>query len=150
MIDDGRTPFLQALAANNFAYHSLLVGRLDDAREALDRGRAIAEHHGLLSVLLHLFSTESELCLYVGDWDYAEAASRQGLAIADSLGNFERRAAYQATLALITAKYGQIDSARAQLEAALQTIARRTYWHLRIRLLLWLAELAARAGIGGR
>lgn len=149
VIDDGRTPFLQALAANNFAYHSLLVGRLDDAREALDRGRTIAEHHGLLSVLLHLFSTESEICLYVGDWDHAEAASRQGLAIADSLGNFERRAAYQATLALITAKYGQFDSARAQLEAALQTIARRTYWHLRIRLLLWLAELALDQGSEG-
>ncbi|MCS6940698.1 MAG: AAA family ATPase [Roseiflexus sp.] len=141
VVNDGRAPFLQALAANNFAYHNLLVGRLNDAREALDRGRAIAEHHGLLSVLLHLFSTESEICLYVGDWDHAEAACRQGLAIADSLGNLERQAGYQATLALIRAKHGQVDQARTQLEAALQTIAGRTYWHLRIRMLLWLAEL---------
>ncbi len=146
VVNDGRAPFLQALAANNFAYHSLLVGRLNDAQEALDRGRTIAENYGLLSVLLHLFSTESEICLYVSDWDHAEAACRQGLAIADSLGNLERQAGYQATLALIRAQRRQFDQARTQLEAALQTIARRAYWHLRIRMLLWLAEIMLAQG----
>lgn len=140
-VEDGRAPFLCSLAANNFAYHSLLIGRPNDAWEALDRGRTIAERHGLLSVLLHLFSTESEIHLYAGNWDAAEVASRQGLAIADHLGNLERQAGYQAKLALIMAKRGQFDAARTQLEAALQVIAKRTYWHLRIRLLLWLAEL---------
>jgi Tetratricopeptide repeat. len=132
-VDDGRAPFLHALAANNFAYHSLLIGRPNDAWEALDRGRTIAERHGLLSVLLHLFSTESEIHLYAGNWDAAEAAGHQGLAIAEHLGNIERQAGYQAKLALIMAKRGQFDAARTQLEAALQVISKRTYWHLRIR-----------------
>lgn len=134
-------PLLHALAANNLAYHNLLLGRLDDARSALKRGQTIAEHHDLSTALLHLFSTESEIDLYTGNWDGAEATSCHGLALAENLGNIERQAGYRASLALVAARRGRIADAHDQLEAALAMIASRTFWHLRTRLLLWLAEL---------
>lgn len=133
-------PFLIALAQNNYAYHSLLLGRPAEARQALAHGKAVAERHDLSSVLLHLLSTESELSLYSGEWDAAEAACRQGLALAREFQNLERQAGYQAGLALAAAGRGQRREAVQQLEAALQLIAGHTFWHLRTRLLLWLVE----------
>lgn len=148
---EGEAPFLQALAENNLAYHSLLLGRLADAQGALARGRAVAEAHGLSTALLHLFSTESELHLYTGQWAEAEAAGRHGLALAESFGNLERQAGYRASLALVAAGRGLHHAAREQLELALGMIAGGTYWHLRTRMLLWLAELSLEhhpAGVG--
>ncbi|HMQ33756.1 MAG TPA: hypothetical protein PKD53_23690 [Chloroflexaceae bacterium] len=139
---EGEAPFLHALAENNLAYHSLLLGRLDDARAALARGRALAEGHGLSAALLYLFSTESEIHLYTGGWAEAEAASLHGLALAERCGNTERQAGYRASLALVAAGRGLHQAAREQLELALGMIAGGTYWHLRTRLLLWLGELS--------
>lgn len=136
-----QAPFLHALAANNLAYHHLVLGQVDDARRELQRGQTIAGRHGLSTALLHLFSTESEIHLYTGNWDGAEATSCHGLALAETLGNIERQAGYRASLALVAARRGRIADARDQLEAALGMIASRTFWHLRTRLLLWLAEL---------
>jgi DNA-binding SARP family transcriptional activator len=138
---EGEAPFLRALAENNLAYHSLLLGRLDDAQRALACGHAFAERHGLSTALLHLFSTESEIHLYTGHWAEAGAAARHGLALAESLENLERQAGYHASLALVAAGQGSFRAAREQLELALGMLAGGTFWHLRTRLLLWLAEL---------
>ncbi len=137
-----QAPFLHALAANNLSYHSLLLGRLDDARTELERGRTIAEQHDLSAVLLHLLSTESEIYLYTGNWEAAEVTIQHGQALAESLGNLERQAGYRAALGLVAAGRGRYSEAREQLEAALTMIANHTFWHMRTRLLLWLAELS--------
>jgi hypothetical protein len=142
VLKPGEAPFLRALAANNFAYHSLLLGRPDAARNALAQGRALAEQHGLITALLHIFSTESEIHLYGGQWDEAEACSSAGLVIAERLGNLERQAGYRASLARVAMGRGEFATAYQELEAALAMIKNHTFWHLRTRLLLWLAELA--------
>jgi DNA-binding SARP family transcriptional activator len=138
----GEAPFLQALAENNLAYHALLLGRPEETATALARGQALAERHSLSSVLLHLYSTETELQLYRGRWADAEAASCHGLALAERLGNYERQAGYRASLALAAAGQGRYHEAREQLERALGMLVGSTYWHLRTRILLWLADLA--------
>lgn len=138
----GEAPFLQALAENNLAYHTLLLGQPGETAAALARGQALAERHSLSSVLLHLYSTETELHLYQGRWADAEAAGCHGLALAERLGNCERQAGYRASLALAAAGQGRHREAREQLELALGMLAGSTYWHLRTRILLWLADLA--------
>jgi hypothetical protein len=141
MVDAAQTPFLLALAHNNIAYHSLLLGRPEDARAALAVGRGLAEQHALSGALLHLFSTESEIHLYTGDWAAAGAACHHGLALASEFANIERQAGYQAGLALVAASSGLIHEAIEQIEGALESIRGHGFWHLRTRLLLWLAEL---------
>lgn len=135
-------PFLLALAHNNAAYHSLLLGRPEIARAEAARGRAVAEEHGLNSVLLHLLSTESEIQLYAGSWGAATASCQHGLALAEELGNLERQAGYHAGLARAAAGRGHHRAAIAGLERALDLIAGHGFWHLRTRMLLWLAESA--------
>jgi DNA-binding SARP family transcriptional activator len=141
VVDGDGAPFLLALAHNNIAYHCLLLGQPDDARRAAARGRALAEQHSLSGALLHLYSTESEIHLYAGDWAAASAACQHGLALAEDLGNIERQAGYRAGLALVAAGAGQTQAALDMFEAALGLIAGRGFWHLRTRLLLGLAEL---------
>ena len=118
-----------------------MLGRPDDARRALAQGQQVAEAHELLGALLHLFSTEGELHLYLGEWAAATECFQRGLLLAEDLGHLERQAGYRAGLAL--AERGQGDLARAAmlLEEALALITDKGYWHLRTRLLLWQAEL---------
>jgi tetratricopeptide (TPR) repeat protein len=48
--------YFHALAHNNFAYHSLLLGWLKAAQRALGHGQKLAESYELLGALLHLAS----------------------------------------------------------------------------------------------
>ncbi|MCI0397534.1 MAG: hypothetical protein L0322_21725, partial [Chloroflexi bacterium] len=136
----GQAHYFHALARNNFAYHTLLLGRLQAAQQALVHGQRLAETYELLGALLHLSSTQGEIHLYLGEWEAAEEAFQRGLALAEELGNPERQAGYRAGLAL--AARGQQDLAGATnlLQEALLLISGRGYWHLRTRLLIWLAE----------
>jgi tetratricopeptide (TPR) repeat protein len=56
------------------------------------------------------------------------------------LGNPERQAGYRGGLALAARGEGDLVQAVALLEEALLLMDGRGYWHLRARLLLWLAE----------
>jgi len=132
--------YFHALACNNFAYHSLLLGNLDATRQALAKGNTLAETYEMFGALLHLSSTQGELSLYLGEWDVASEAFQRGLALAEELGNLERQAGYRAGLALVARGRGDLEGATALLEEALSLITERGFWHLRTRILLWLAE----------
>ncbi|HLV98314.1 MAG TPA: AAA family ATPase [Ktedonobacterales bacterium] len=136
-----RAHYFQALAHNNIAYHSLLLGRPDDARRALAQGLKLAEAHELLGALLHLFSTEGEIHLYLGEWAAAAECFQRGLLLAEDLGHLERQAGYRAGLALAARGQRDLEHATTLLEEALALISDKGYWHLRARLLLWLAEI---------
>ncbi|WP_376794747.1 AAA family ATPase [Thermogemmatispora sp.] len=133
--------YFLALAYNNTAYHSLLLGEIEEARQALTEGRRIAETYELLGALLHLSSTQGELHLYLGEWRAATEVFTQGLALAEELGNLERQAGYRAGLALSARSQGRLEEATALLEEALTLIDEHGYHHLRTRLQLWLAEI---------
>ena len=138
----GRIYYYLALARNNYAYHSLLLGRVDEAQEAAAQGLKVAERHDLLAALLHLYSTKGEIYLYLGNWKDAEEAFRRGLALADDLGSLERQAGYRGGLALAARGENDLEAARRLLGEALALIADQGYWHLRARLHLWLAQIA--------
>jgi DNA-binding SARP family transcriptional activator len=136
----GRVPYILALAHNNIAYHNLRLGRLPAAQRALAEGRRLAEKEQLTGALLHLHSTAGEIQLYLGEWSAAAEVFRRGQALAEELGNIERQAGYRAGLALSARGQGDCTCATALIEEALALIEGHGYWHLRTRLLLWLAE----------
>lgn len=136
----GRIHYYLALARNNFAYHSLLLGQAEAAQKSVAQGLQIAEAYDLLAALLHLYSTKGEIDLYLHKWKEAEESFQSGLALAEELGSLERQAGYRGGLALVARGRKDLDTARHLLEEALALIADQGYWHLRTRLQLWLAE----------
>jgi tetratricopeptide (TPR) repeat protein len=138
--EKGQAHYFHALARNNFAYHSLLLGWLKAAQRALAHGQRLAETYELLGALLHLASTQGEIHLYLGEWEAAGQTFQRGLALAEELGNSERQAGYWAGLALAARGQHDLTGAIRLLEEALLLISGRGYWHLRTRLLIWLAE----------
>jgi DNA-binding SARP family transcriptional activator/predicted ATPase len=132
--------YFLALAHNNFAYHSLLLGRIVIAREKCAEGRRVAEQASIPAALLHLCSTEGEIALYSGNWSAADDAFHSGLALAEELGSLERQAGYRAGLGLVGLGMGHAESATQLFEEALALIGDRDYWHLQARIQLWLAE----------
>jgi tetratricopeptide (TPR) repeat protein len=136
-----RIHYYLALARNNFAYHSLLLGRVDAAQQSVVQGVKIAEAYDLLAALLHLYSTKGEIYLHLDQWGEAEESFHSGLALAEELGSLERQAGYRGGLALAARGKKDLDTARHLLEEALALIADQGYWHLRTRLQLWLAEI---------
>jgi DNA-binding SARP family transcriptional activator len=142
----GRIHYYFALARNNFAYHSLLLGQIDAAAAAAAQGMKVAEAYDLLAALLHLYSTQGEIHLYLGEWEQAEESFKHGLALAEELGSLERQAGYRGGLALAARGRKDFDPAIHLLEEALALIAEQGYWHLRTRLQLWLAEILFEKG----
>ncbi|MFL5656366.1 MAG: AAA family ATPase [Ktedonobacteraceae bacterium] len=140
MAEAAHVYYFLALAYNNFAYHSLLLGHLKAARRALARGNKLAETYEMFGALLHLASTQGEIHLYLGEWAQATQAFQQGLTLAEDLGNLERQAGYRAGLALAARGQGNLETAITLLTEALSIISARGYWHLRVRIQLWLAE----------
>ena len=59
----GHIHYYLALARNNFAYHSLLMGQVGAAQQAATQGVKVAEAYELLAALLHLYSTQGEIHL---------------------------------------------------------------------------------------
>ncbi|HET9221266.1 MAG TPA: tetratricopeptide repeat protein, partial [Roseiflexaceae bacterium] len=142
----GRTPYILALAYNNIAYHNLRLGRLPAAQGALAQGYALAEKEQLTGALLHLHSTAGEIQLYLGEWAAASDMFERGQALAEELSSVERQSGYRAGLALSARGQGDCTRATMLLEEALALIEGHGYWHLRTRLLLWLAETLLQAG----
>lgn len=135
-----RIHYYLALARNNFAYHSLLLGRVEAAQQSVAQGIKIAEAYDLLGALLHLYSTKGEISLYLERWEEAEESFRNGLVLAEELGNLERQAGYRGGLALVARGKKDFDASRQLLEEALALITEQGYWHLHTRLQLSLAE----------
>ena len=141
-----RIHYYFALARNNFAYHSLLLGQIDAAQRSAAQGMKVAEAYDLLAALLHLYSTQGEIHLYLAEWDSAEESFRRGLALAEELGSLERQAGYRGGLALAYRGRKEFDSAIRLLEEALALIADQGYLHLRTRLQIWLADILFEKG----
>jgi DNA-binding SARP family transcriptional activator len=136
----GRIHYYHALARNNYAYHSLLLGRVDAARESAAQGLEIAEAYDLVALLMYLYSTQGEIHLYLAEWSQARLSFQRGLTLAEDLGNLERQAGYRGGLALVARGENDLDTALRLLEEGQALIAGQGYWHLHTRLQLWAAE----------
>jgi len=137
----GRIHYYHALARNNFAYHSLLLGKVEAAQQSINQGVKVAENYDLLAALLHLYSTKGEIHLYLGEWREAEESFRNGLLIAEDLGSLERQAGYRGGLALVAHGRNDLNSSISLIGEALVLIDGQGYWHLHTRLQLWLAQM---------
>lgn len=135
-----RVYYYQALAQNNFAYHSLLLGQVEAASQAANQGLRVAETHELVGALVHLHSTLGEIRLYQAEWARAASCFERGLVLAEELGNLDRQAGHRAGLALVARGERDVERATALLEEALALISGEGHWHLRARIQLWLAE----------
>jgi DNA-binding SARP family transcriptional activator len=142
----GRIHYYHALARNNYAYHSLILGRVGAARASVSQGLKVAEANDLVTALLHLYSTQGEIHLYLAEWDRARESFQRGLALAEDLGSLERQAGYRGGLALIARGEADLASARQLLEESLALIAGQGYWHLHTRLQLCMAEIMFEQG----
>jgi hypothetical protein len=140
--------YFLALAHNNYAYHSLLIGRADAARQAVAEGRRVAERASIPAALLHLCSTEGEIALYAGEWETADEAFQAGLELAEELGSLERQAGYRAGLALVARGVHDLDRATTLHRESLALLDGHGYWHLQARVRLWLAETLLTSGRG--
>jgi DNA-binding SARP family transcriptional activator len=138
--ETGRIHYYLALARNNFAYHSLLLGNVDAAQQSVNQGVKVAESYDLLAALLHLYSTKGEIHLYLSEWEEAEESFRNGLLIAEDLGSLERQAGYRGGLALVARGQNDPERSISLIREALALIEGQGYWHLHTRLQLWLAE----------
>jgi len=136
----GQVPYFLALAQNNFAYHSLLLGQVKAAQQAALQGQQVAEAYELVGAILHLSSTQGEIHLYLAEWELAAQSFQRGLVLAEEFGNRERQAGYRAGLALAARGQHDFVGATALLKEARTLIAEQGYWHLHTRILLWLAE----------
>jgi tetratricopeptide (TPR) repeat protein len=129
-----------ALAWNNHAYHSLLLGEIEAARRSADKSLKLAETYEMLGVLLYLYSTQGEISLYQAEWAVAEESFQRGYALAEELGSIERQAGYRAGLALAARGQGDFAGATIALEEALTLTSGQGLWHLQTHISLWLAE----------
>ncbi len=142
----GSVHYYAALAWNNYAYHSLLLGEIPAARSAADASLKLAETYQMLGVLLYLYSTRGEINLYLGEWTAAAEWFRRGLSLAEELGSLERQAGYRAGLALAAEGQGDLSAAIQLLEEALGMVAGQGYWDLQTRIQLWLAGILIQRG----
>lgn len=146
----GHIHYYHALAHNNFAYHSLLLGKVKTARQSVAQGLRVAEDNDLVTALLHLYSTQGEIHLYLAEWEEARESFQRGLALAEDLGSLERQAGYRGGLALAARGQNDPSSALRLLEEGLALIAGQGYWHLRARLQLWMAEISFEQGLNAQ
>ncbi len=122
------------------------MGRIDAAQQAVKQGLRVAERYEIIGALLHLYSTQGEVLLYLAEWAEAEGWLRRGLALAEELGNLERQAGYRAGLALCACGQQDLAEATSLLEEARTLITEQGYWHLQTRIFLWLAEIWLQRG----
>jgi DNA-binding SARP family transcriptional activator/predicted ATPase len=144
--EEAHVHYFRALAYNNYAYHCLLLGCLQDAQQALATGTRLAERFELFGAFMHLSSTQGELHLYLSEWQAAREAFQISLALAEELHSLERQAGNRAGLALAARGQGDLEEALRLLEEALHLISERGYWHLRTRIQLWSTETILLSG----
>ena len=94
------------------------LGEGAEARIAMHRARELAEQSGDRRTELVVEGTLGELMLEQGDLDQAEVRLRTAVTVADSIGAVAPLSAFRAALALLLARRGLAEAARAELAAA--------------------------------
>ena len=129
------------LAHNNFSYHALLSGRLNDAREHINQAIGIADAAAIQMPLQYLYSTRGEVALAEKQWDEAEQWFKRGIVEAEKAGNTVQAANYTANLGLTAQGRGDYDSALILFEAARASAQQLIALYLLTQIDLWLADL---------
>ena len=105
-------------------------GRLEEARTWLRRTRDAAVAEGDESSLPYALSHLPQLELWTGDWDAAEGAAREHLALAEWTGQHEQRLSALFNLSLVDAHRGRSDDARRRIADGLPDAERIDPWNV--------------------
>lgn len=139
-------PGHQALALNNLAYHTMLLGETGAAKAHIIAALDLAEVYGLRLMLEYLFSTRGEIALAEDQLDEAENWIQRSLDVARERNNAAHMAKCQANLGRIAHRRGELDTALLQLEEAAASAAVLTAAYMQTQIDLWLGELYATRG----
>lgn len=136
-----REPNQQMLALNNLAYHTMLLGEIEQARRYIEEATALAEQYGLGLSREYLLSTRGEIELAAGNWAEAEECIAASFVEARSHNNVAHMAKCKANLAHAARGRGDLDAALILLEEAAELAAPLPARYLKVQLDLWLAEV---------
>jgi DNA-binding SARP family transcriptional activator len=133
--------FQALLSHNNLAFHALLAGDLEMAREQIEQGLQMADEFSLLLPRQYLHSTRGEIALAEGQLDDADAWFGSALVEAERYGNRPQAANIRANQGLVARARGELNRALDLLETAYRAARAGSDVHLLIKIELWLAEL---------
>lgn len=132
---------IELLARNNIAYHSLLVGDVDGARNHIEAALALADASAIQMPRQYLYSTRGEVALAEHQWDEAEEWFQRGMREAQKAGNSIQVANYQANLGLVAQGRSDLDGALMLLDTAYTHAAGLSAPFLVTQIDIWLAQL---------
>jgi tetratricopeptide (TPR) repeat protein len=139
-LDDNLILRRHILLYNNLAYHLHLLGD-PTAIDYAQKGIALAQEKGLLSVQPYFWSTLGEIALAQNDLDTAEHDFTEGLTLARQFSSTERVAGLTANLGLVARRRGQHDLAVELLSDALAQAEALNISYLLTQIRLWLSPL---------
>lgn len=114
-------PPQQMLAHNNLAYHLMLLGDLDAAREHIQAALALTERFALRMAWQYVYSTLGEIMLALGHLDDADAAFERALEAARASQNAVQIANLRVNQALVARARNDLPRAGALLDEAQTT-----------------------------
>lgn len=140
---DAASVIWRILGYNNLAYHSLLLGQLEQAQRHARTAARLAQRAGVLRLLSYIGSTTGEIALARGELPAAEKSFRDALEYAERFGMPERIAGLHANLGLVAQARGDTAAATADLRRALAQADALGVHHLAAQIRVWLAHIVA-------
>ena len=134
------------LAHNNLAYHALLAGMTQCAREHITIAINQAEVSAIQMPRQYLYSTRGEIAMADQEWDEADVWFRKGILVAQKAGNKTQEANYLANMALVAEGRADYDTALIQFENATTKLSNIAAPYLSIQIDLWICELHLKRG----
>jgi tetratricopeptide (TPR) repeat protein len=142
-------PAVEADALLGGPYVYARLGRFDEARERLERSKAICRELGIAYGLAEAHMAGSEMEMLAGDAGAAEQELRDAISVATEMGASRYVALYRTRLAHVLAALGRDRDALAELEASREVYGDAPKWkaaHARVLALRGqTAEAAALA-----
>jgi predicted ATPase len=139
--------FQEVLARNNMAYHTILLGAVERAREEIEALLALVKRHHLQAAHYYVYSTYAEWWLAQGKWSEAERWLKQAVA------EMKQRSDAQAQVAELYANLGRAARGRGDVAAATRLFERASDMlceaglaFQRAQVELWLADLYSVSG----
>nr|MBA2677008.1 tetratricopeptide repeat protein [Ktedonobacteraceae bacterium] len=137
-----RDIFQEVLARNNVAYHTILLGDLEAARQEIEAVLALVKTYALSAAHFYVYSTYGELFLAEKNWSEAERWLKRALA------QVKQRNDTQTQVAEVYAHLGRVAWGRGDLAAAAQRLERASSMmhqfgtpFQQTQIDLWLADL---------
>lgn len=136
----------EILSHNNYAYHAMLLGRLDEAHLHIDAALTLVDANAIVVPRQYLYSTRGEIALAEAQWEVAELWFQRAITEAERTGNAVQAANSRANMGLAAQGRGDLDTALFLLESAWRAVDALQAPFLQTQIDLWLTNLHLRRG----